>query len=56
MAKLLPVLKIAAMKNRNAGKIFEAAGDQIEVAPDPANAGIGIESGKNRIAKAVASA
>ena len=54
MAKLLPLHQIATVENGNAREILEAAADQIEVAPDPAQAGIGIETGKDRIAKSAA--
>jgi hypothetical protein len=49
MPDLPPIDQIGAVENRNAGKIFEAAVDEIIIAPDPADAGIGMETGDNGI-------
>ena len=50
MAELGPVHQVAAVKDRDAGEIGEGGVDQVIVVADAAHAGIGIESGEDRIA------
>ena len=41
--------KVSAMKQGYAGKIFKTAGDQVVVMADPADAGIRVKTGQNRV-------
>ncbi len=44
-----PVNEIAAMKNRDARKVLEAARDQVKVGSDPAHARVRVESGDDGV-------
>ena len=45
MTNLLPVDQIAAVKDRHTGEVFERTGDEVVVPANPADAGVGMESG-----------
>ena len=52
MAELGPVHQVAAVKNRDAGKVGECGVDQVIVITDPADAGVGVKTRNNGVCKA----
>jgi len=49
VADLTPVDEVTAVKNRNAGEVFEAAGHKKVITADSADAGVRIEAGYYRV-------
>ena len=46
---LLPVDQVAAVEDRDAGEIFEGAGDEVKIPSNAANAGVGVKAGEDRV-------
>jgi len=49
IADVRPVDQVAAVVHRDAGKVFKCAGDQVVIIPRTADAGVGVEAGKDGI-------
>jgi hypothetical protein len=51
MADLMPVDQVAAVKDRQPGKIFERRSDEIKIIPNPADGWIRVETRQDGITK-----